>query len=138
MGWFALGCPILVKKFAQQIYCLKCNHKVMYQFLAFFSAILISRNELQGSHRPLYKSKKNPPKYPLWVLYTCGSGCLTTCKRRKINLFILGWENVQKVVKTGHKPNLPFLTTFWTFSQPRMNGLIFRLLNVVRHPETQV
>ena len=40
--------------------------------------------------------------------------------------------------KTGYKPNRQFLTTFWTFSQPRMNGLIFRLLNVVRHPETQV
>ena len=30
----------------------------MYQFSAFFSAILISRNESQGSPRPLYKSKK--------------------------------------------------------------------------------
>ena len=34
----------------------------MYRFSAFFSAILISRNESQGSPRPLYKSKKKISK----------------------------------------------------------------------------
>ena len=60
-GW-ELGCPIfskscqiiLPKKYIDR----KCNYKAMYRFSAFFSAILISRNEPQGSPRPLYKSKK--------------------------------------------------------------------------------
>ena len=63
----------------------------MYRFSAFFSAILISRNEPQGSPRPHYKLKKKSFKVPF-------VGTLNLCL-----------EMPDTMQKTRHKSDLPGL-----------------------------
>ena len=48
-------------------------------------------------------------KYPLWVLWTCVSRCLKTCKRPEINPFTVARENGQKLHKNGQTAKIAIL-----------------------------
>ena len=58
--------------------------------------------------------------FKVCLVRTCVTRCLKRCKRLEIILIIPDWEIVQKRSKIGQMHILPFTSSFWVVSQPRI------------------
>ena len=93
----------------------------------YFLVIKVFDFTWKDSRDPLEIETIFSQEYPLWVFYTCLSGCLTKCKRQKNNPFILAWNffisqknfwtlnffGTQYVLRTKKLSNKIF---FWTLT----------------------
>ena len=70
-----------------------------------------------GTRLPTWHTLGRPENHQYWPL----SPGLTRCKRNQVNQVTQSWENIK--INWKH-PKWSFFTTFWTFSQKWLVGLI--------------